>query len=225
MKKELILAISMAIGASTGFAADNSATGSAGASSSGMGGMGTASGSMSNEGANASASADMEKFAKLDKNKDGMLSKSEIKKDKKLKKQFDRADTDKDGNISQAEYQAIATTSAGSGSTGGTSQPDSSKDYNLGGSNPSKDQPGNYGDPHTTQGSGSSSTGGASNDGPGSGGAAAGSGSTGSTSGDTSSSGTSSQPNSAEEYNLGGSDPSKDKPGNFGDPHTERGQK
>lgn len=255
MKKELILAISMAMAASTGFAADNNSatgsdiggsTGSAGASSSGSSGSsggsyggttgsatGSTSGAMSTDGTGATmgatASVDMKKFDKLDKNKDGMLSKAEIKKDRKLNKQFDSADTDKDGNVSQAEYQAIAATTAGAG-TSGAAQPDSSKDYNLGGSDPANTKPGNYGDQHTPQGSpgagsSSSSSGSTHMDGSASGSATMGSGATGSASDAPAASGGGNRPDSAKDENLGGSDPAKDQAGNFGDQHTTDSKK
>lgn len=80
---------------------------------------GTASDSTtSTTGATASAKGDMSTFTKLDKNKDGSLSKSEARKDKTVSKSFEQIDTDKDGKISQAEYQAWIGGNTGSGTTG-----------------------------------------------------------------------------------------------------------
>lgn len=44
-------------------------------------------------------------FAKMDKNSDGMLSRDELTKNKRLSKHFDEIDANKDGNISKDELQ------------------------------------------------------------------------------------------------------------------------
>lgn len=77
-------------------------------------------------GATASVSGDMETFNRLDKNRDGMLSKAEARKDKALSKKFKDADSDNDGKISQSEYQTIAGGSAGAGVSGSSSGSDAS---------------------------------------------------------------------------------------------------
>ena len=46
------------------------------------------------------------KFHKLDANKDGMLSKDEVKGNAMLEKNFDAMDTDKDGQLSAQEQKA-----------------------------------------------------------------------------------------------------------------------
>ncbi len=45
-------------------------------------------------------------FEKLDKNKDGIVSKDEAKGDSGVKKNFSKWDTNKDGKLSKAEYEA-----------------------------------------------------------------------------------------------------------------------
>lgn len=59
-------------------------------------------------------------FAKLDKDQDGMISKSEAGKDSKLKSGFKTADTSKDGKLDPAEFaefEAGGTVSAPGGMT------------------------------------------------------------------------------------------------------------
>lgn len=43
-------------------------------------------------------------FSKLDRNADGMVSKTEARRDAKLAKAFDRVDESKDGNVDMAEF-------------------------------------------------------------------------------------------------------------------------
>jgi Ca2+-binding EF-hand superfamily protein len=57
------------------------------------------------EAANASRS-DTSGFAKLDKNKDGYISKAEAKGEPELAKNFDKWDLNNDGKINRAEYLA-----------------------------------------------------------------------------------------------------------------------
>lgn len=57
------------------------------------------------EAANASRSDDSG-YAKLDKNKDGYISKAEAKAEPELAKNFDRWDKNKDGKINRGEYLA-----------------------------------------------------------------------------------------------------------------------
>jgi Ca2+-binding EF-hand superfamily protein len=57
------------------------------------------------EASNASRS-DESGFAKLDKNKDGYISKAEAKGDTELSKNFDKWDLNNDGKINRAEYLA-----------------------------------------------------------------------------------------------------------------------
>jgi Ca2+-binding EF-hand superfamily protein len=78
-------------------------------------------------------------FAKLDKNKDGYISKLEAKGDVELSKNFDKWDLNNDGKINRAEYlAAMAKEDAGkvkdkvsskvnSGSTSGSSTAPSNK--------------------------------------------------------------------------------------------------
>lgn len=47
-------------------------------------------------------------FAKLDRNHDGYISKSEAKRDRKLAKDFDSFDLNHDGKLNRAEYLAAA---------------------------------------------------------------------------------------------------------------------
>lgn len=47
-------------------------------------------------------------FAALDKDKDGMISVTEARADKKVSAQFAAADKDQDGFLSRAEFDAIA---------------------------------------------------------------------------------------------------------------------
>lgn len=100
-----------------------STSGAYGSSGSASGTTGDASVSGS---ATASVSGDMETFNRLDKNRDGMLSKAEARKDKALSKKFKDADSDNDGKISQSEYQTIAGGSAGAGVSGSSSGSDAS---------------------------------------------------------------------------------------------------
>src|SRR6185436_11277704 len=57
------------------------------------------------EAANASRS-DESGFARLDKNKDGYISKAEAKGEPELSKNFDKWDLNNDGKINRAEYLA-----------------------------------------------------------------------------------------------------------------------
>ncbi len=82
-------------------------------------------------------------FAKLDKNKDGYISKAEAKADPKLSKDFDSFDLNHDGKLNRAEYLAAAAkedtgalanrvmgkdkSSTGSSSSGGSSSSSTSK--------------------------------------------------------------------------------------------------
>jgi len=50
---------------------------------------------------------DAAEFAKLDKNKDGMIDKSEAVLEPRLLTNFDAADTNKDGKIDKAEWAAF----------------------------------------------------------------------------------------------------------------------
>jgi hypothetical protein len=50
------------------------------------------------------------KFDKLDRNKDGVVSKSEAQKDDTLTAQFASVDQNSDGNVSRSEYMAMAQT-------------------------------------------------------------------------------------------------------------------
>ena len=50
---------------------------------------------------------DAAEFAKLDKNKDGMLDKSEAILEPRLLANFDAADTNKDGKVDKAEWAAF----------------------------------------------------------------------------------------------------------------------
>lgn len=55
-------------------------------------------------GMSASGTSSTAAFAKLDKDQDGMISKSEAGKDSKLKDGFKTADTSKDGKLDPAEF-------------------------------------------------------------------------------------------------------------------------
>jgi hypothetical protein len=69
-------------------------------------------------GMSASGSSSTAAFAKLDKDQDGMISKSEAGKDSKLKEGFKTADTSKDGKLDPAEFAEFeAGASSGSMST------------------------------------------------------------------------------------------------------------
>jgi hypothetical protein len=69
-------------------------------------------------GMSASGTSSTAAFAKLDKDQDGMVSKSEAGKDAKLKTGFKTADTSKDGKLDPAEFAEFeAGASSGSLST------------------------------------------------------------------------------------------------------------
>ena len=70
------------------------------------------SGYLSSPSSSSSAATGGDKFTKLDKDTDGMVSKVEAKKDKDLAKQFDTLDSNKDGKLDQAEFSAFETGSA-----------------------------------------------------------------------------------------------------------------
>jgi hypothetical protein len=76
-------------------------------------------------GMSASGTSSTAAFAKLDKDQDGMISKSEAGKDSKLKTGFKTADTSKDGKLDPAEFAEFeAGASSGSmSSTPSTSSP------------------------------------------------------------------------------------------------------
>jgi hypothetical protein len=57
--------------------------------------------------ASASATTGGDKFSGLDKDHDGMVSKSEARKDRDLGKQFDTLDTNKDGKLDSSEFSAF----------------------------------------------------------------------------------------------------------------------
>jgi Ca2+-binding EF-hand superfamily protein len=58
-------------------------------------------------GASALAQEAKTSFAALDRDKDGMISVTEARADKKISAQFAQADKDQDGFLSRAEFDAI----------------------------------------------------------------------------------------------------------------------
>jgi hypothetical protein len=65
-------------------------------------------------------------FSSLDEDKDGMISKSEAKKDQSLSDQFKAVDTDSDGKLSETEFQTYSAGASGGGG-GGSDSPSSGK--------------------------------------------------------------------------------------------------
>jgi len=59
-------------------------------------------------GAEATPQESTSPFATLDKDKDGLISVTEARADKKISAQFAAADKDQDGFLSRAEFDAIA---------------------------------------------------------------------------------------------------------------------
>lgn len=57
-------------------------------------------------------------YTKLDKDKDGTVSKKEASSNKELTKQWDTLDVNKDGKLDEAEFAQFESSSIGSGSTG-----------------------------------------------------------------------------------------------------------
>lgn len=57
-------------------------------------------------------------FKRLDKDKDGMLSKDEAKADKKLTAQYDKLDADHDGKLTLTEWQAGKSPAGAAGVSG-----------------------------------------------------------------------------------------------------------
>jgi EF hand domain-containing protein len=65
------------------------------------------------------ASLSMRDFQSLDKNKDGFLSKDEVRGNANLSSQFDRLDANRDGKLSQSELNvSTASTTRSGGNTG-----------------------------------------------------------------------------------------------------------
>jgi Ca2+-binding EF-hand superfamily protein len=85
------------------------------------------------EAANASRS-DQSGFAKLDKNKDGYLSKAEAKGEAELSKNFDKWDLNNDGQINRAEYLAAMAKEDTSNVAGKIKDKVTGKDSSIGGS-------------------------------------------------------------------------------------------
>ena len=85
------------------------------------------------EASNASRS-DESGFARLDKNKDGYISKAEAKGEAELSKNFDKWDLNNDGKINRAEYLAAMAKEDTSNVAGKVKDKFSSKDSSSGGS-------------------------------------------------------------------------------------------
>jgi Ca2+-binding EF-hand superfamily protein len=88
------------------------------------------------EASNASRS-DESGFAKLDKNKDGYISKAEAKGEPELSANFDKWDLNNDGKINRAEYLAAMAKEDTSNVAGKVKDKFSSKDSSSGGSSKS----------------------------------------------------------------------------------------
>ncbi|HKY92031.1 MAG TPA: EF-hand domain-containing protein [Nevskiaceae bacterium] len=82
-------------------------------------------------GMSASGTSSTAAFAKLDKDQDGMISKSEAGKDTKLKGGFKTADTSKDGKLDPAEFAEFE-----AGASSGTMSPTPSSSTTTPGSMP-----------------------------------------------------------------------------------------
>jgi Ca2+-binding EF-hand superfamily protein len=85
------------------------------------------------EASNASRS-DESGFAKLDKNKDGYISKAEAKGEPELTKNFDKWDLNNDGKINRAEYLAAMAKEDTSNLAGKVKDKITPKDNSSGGS-------------------------------------------------------------------------------------------
>jgi Ca2+-binding EF-hand superfamily protein len=85
------------------------------------------------EAANASRSNESG-FARLDKNKDGYISKAEAKGESELSANFDKWDLNNDGKINRAEYLAAMAKEDTSNVAGKVKDKFSSKDNSTGGS-------------------------------------------------------------------------------------------
>jgi Ca2+-binding EF-hand superfamily protein len=85
------------------------------------------------EASNASRS-DESGFAKLDKNKDGYISKAEAKGEPELAKNFDKWDLNNDGKINRAEYLAAMAKEDTGNVAGKVKDKFTSKDNSTGGS-------------------------------------------------------------------------------------------
>lgn len=70
-------------------------------------------------------------YTKMDKDKDGTLSKKEASKNKELTKQWDTLDVNKDGKLDEAEFAQFETSSMddGLGQDSGTSSPKDKVNY------------------------------------------------------------------------------------------------
>lgn len=108
-----------------------------GTSSSQSGAMGSSGSTRDQSSTSGMSSSDSDmsvpkQFQKLDKNKDGMISKDEAKRSKDMSAHFDDYDTDHDGRISVSEWKAHATSGAAGvsgstrsgGATGGMTTPE-----------------------------------------------------------------------------------------------------
>lgn len=102
MKPNMRLATLFILGALplAGFAADS---GGMGSSSSQSGSTSGSSAQSDTSGQTGQVPAD---FRRLDRNKDGMISRTEAARDKNLTSRFDEIDSDHDGRISLSEWQA-----------------------------------------------------------------------------------------------------------------------
>ena len=78
--------------------------------------------------ASGSMSTDTGGFAKLDKDRDGNISKKEAASNKDLTKQWDTLDTNKDGKLDQGEFAQFEAAAPTSGATGTDSSKPSSSD-------------------------------------------------------------------------------------------------
>lgn len=112
MKPHLRLATLILLGAVplAGMSAD---TGSSSGSTSTPGGMSGP--SAQPDTSDAQTSQVPAQFRRLDKNKDGMISKDEAKRSKEVSARFDEIDTDHDGKISLSEWKAA---NVGTGAAG-----------------------------------------------------------------------------------------------------------
>jgi hypothetical protein len=115
MRKTNLFAVVAALAAGTAFAqgmpsspSTGPSTSSPSTSSPSTGSAAGGSGYLSSPdtGSNSSAKGG-DVFGKLDKDTDGMVSKTEAKKDKDLGKQFDTLDSNKDGKLDNAEFSVF----------------------------------------------------------------------------------------------------------------------
>lgn len=141
MKRNMCLATLILLGGVplAGIGADYGTSGQSGAAATGSRDMSTGQSGMAGTQAQVP-----DQFKRLDKDKDGLISKSEAKRNKDLNARFDDVDSDHDGKVSLTEFQGWDSTRGAAGVPGSSREGGQSGmgSYGTGGSGMDTTSPG-----------------------------------------------------------------------------------